>query len=169
MKTGKIPNGLASAMRAAGVGPTALGRLVGTSKQNIERWAAGHRVLKSTWAQKIAPHLQTTPEQLMLPDTVELPARIDPAEESAFYGLDPQPTERRLLLIQEATGIDIARFLGADNDDWGSIIGDASILSDMAANRIAIATGLPVAYVLSGEPRALTALLLSAKRGRLPA
>lgn len=53
-------------MAGAKVGPTKLAGLVDTSKQNVQRWAAGTRRLEPDWAQKIAPHLSTTAERLLL-------------------------------------------------------------------------------------------------------
>jgi SOS-response transcriptional repressor LexA len=68
MKKPKYPNGLKAAMDRASIGPTALGEAVNTSKQNITRWASGDRKLTVDWAQKIAPRLQTTPEELLIAD-----------------------------------------------------------------------------------------------------
>jgi hypothetical protein len=42
---GKFPNNLKRAMASAGVGPTELAGMSGTSKQNIARWADGERRL----------------------------------------------------------------------------------------------------------------------------
>lgn len=66
MTSGKWPNGLAEAMKRKGVGPTALSRAVGTSKQNIDRWAKQQRELTASWAMKLAPHLDTTAAALLL-------------------------------------------------------------------------------------------------------
>ena len=52
-------------MERVGIGPTELGEAVHTSKQNITRWAAGQRKLTVAWAQKLAPKLDTTPEELL--------------------------------------------------------------------------------------------------------
>lgn len=62
---GKFPNGLAAAMSKKGIGPTELARLSGTSKQNIDRWAAQTRKLPVEWAEKLAPLLDSTRELLM--------------------------------------------------------------------------------------------------------
>jgi SOS-response transcriptional repressor LexA len=61
-------NGLAAAMKRLGIGPTALAAEVGTTKQNIDRWARGERKLTVPWAEKIAPVLQTTAGELLLSD-----------------------------------------------------------------------------------------------------
>lgn len=53
-------------MDAKGTGLTELANLVGTAKQNIERWANGERALKPDMASKIAPFLDVTAAQLLL-------------------------------------------------------------------------------------------------------
>lgn len=70
MTQGKFPNGLQAAMDAKEIGPTALGRLADESKQNIDRWAKGLRRLQPEDAAKLAPHLDTTVQQLLLLDEV---------------------------------------------------------------------------------------------------
>lgn len=62
---GKYPNNLQAVMDREGIGPTALARKVGTSKQNIDRWAAASRKLPIEWAIKLAPALSTSPEHLV--------------------------------------------------------------------------------------------------------
>lgn len=66
MTKGKFPNGLREAMDAKNIGLTELARLVGTAKQNIERWANGERALKPEMAAKVAPYLDVTAAQLLL-------------------------------------------------------------------------------------------------------
>lgn len=53
-------------MTAKGIGPTALGKLVDESKQNIDRWANQTRRLNPDDAEKLAPHLDTTATELLL-------------------------------------------------------------------------------------------------------
>lgn len=55
-------------MAEAGIGPTALGRAIGTNKQNILRWADQTRRLRPEWAMKIAPVLNTSWTQLITDD-----------------------------------------------------------------------------------------------------
>lgn len=62
----KFPNGLRSAMKAAGIGPTALAELINESKQNVSRWANGERKLEPAVAKRIAPHLKVDATQLLL-------------------------------------------------------------------------------------------------------
>lgn len=62
----KYPNGLQEAMEAAGVGGSELARLIGTSRQNVSRWASGDRELLPPVAEQIAPHLKTTSAALLL-------------------------------------------------------------------------------------------------------
>lgn len=68
---GKFPNGLRDAMNAADIGPTALGRLADIPKQDIDRWARQERRLMPEAAAKLAPHLNTSANRLLLlPDGV---------------------------------------------------------------------------------------------------
>lgn len=64
---GKYPNGLQRAMDAKGIGPTALAAAVGTSKQNIARWADQERKLPMEWAQEISRKLDIDLTALLLP------------------------------------------------------------------------------------------------------
>lgn len=66
---GKFPNGLAVAMAKKGIGPTELARVAGTSKQNIDRWSAQSRKLPVDWAERLAPLLDSTREQLVFAKT----------------------------------------------------------------------------------------------------
>jgi hypothetical protein len=63
---GKFPNGLRDAMNAVDVGPTALGRAADLSKQDIDRWAKQERRLTPEIAAKLAPHLNTSANRLLL-------------------------------------------------------------------------------------------------------
>lgn len=66
---GNFPNGLKAAMQAKDIGPTELARLSGTSKQNIDRWAAGKYQLRRHHAEMLAPHLDVDPKSLIFHDT----------------------------------------------------------------------------------------------------
>jgi len=68
MNKGKFPNGLSAAMAAKELGPTALGRLSGDSKQNVDRWAKQERRLTPEDAARLAPHLDVTAADLLLLD-----------------------------------------------------------------------------------------------------
>lgn len=73
----EFPNGLKTAMDAAGKGPSELAAEVETNRQNITRWSKGQRKLTVDWARKLAPFLDTTPERLLL-DTASGPEVIRP-------------------------------------------------------------------------------------------
>lgn len=65
---GKFPNGLAEAMaRRPGVSQAALAKIVGTSQQQIGKLVHGEREMTALWAEKLAPTLRTSPEQLVFP------------------------------------------------------------------------------------------------------
>lgn len=64
----KFPNGLAKAMAAVPIGPTALARLLGETRQNVTRWRKGQRRLTPPMADKIAPHLGTSARVLLQVD-----------------------------------------------------------------------------------------------------
>ncbi|WP_421580847.1 helix-turn-helix domain-containing protein [Shinella sp. M31] len=87
MTKGKFPNGLRKAMDVKGVGLTDLAKLVGTSKQNIERWANGERALKPEMAAKLAPLVDATAAQLLLL----------PIEEGAATPSQPQPDKDAIM------------------------------------------------------------------------
>jgi phage repressor protein C with HTH and peptisase S24 domain len=65
---GKYPNGLADVL---GVRPNVtqaqLADAAGTSPQQINRLLQGERELTAGWAEKLAPTLRTTPEELVFP------------------------------------------------------------------------------------------------------
>jgi SOS-response transcriptional repressor LexA len=73
---GKYPNGLQPAMDAKGIGPTALAAAVGTSKQNIARWADQERKLPMEWAEEIARCLDIDLAALVLPQAGPLGAPL---------------------------------------------------------------------------------------------
>jgi SOS-response transcriptional repressor LexA len=105
---GKYPNGLQRAMNAKGVGPTALAAAIGTSKQNVARWAAQERKLPMEWAEKIARYLDVFLTSLLVPQAGPLGApliswvsagalkapsvviELDDAKMAYIHGLDPK-------------------------------------------------------------------------------
>ncbi|MBR0700148.1 helix-turn-helix domain-containing protein [Bradyrhizobium diazoefficiens] len=64
---GKFPNGLAEAMKRQGVGQTELAKATGTSQQQIGKLVHGEREMTAHWAEKLAPALRISPEQLVFP------------------------------------------------------------------------------------------------------
>lgn len=115
MTQGKFPNGLQKAMDLAAVGPTELARAIGSTKQDISRWAKQERRLQPEDAMKLAPHLNTTADRLLLlvrDDPIYDPR--DPADP------EPIPIETETLIGSEmerqGTGIaqlDVTAGLGA--------------------------------------------------------
>lgn len=55
MKKPKFPNGLDEVMTEAGMGPTAVAREIGESKQNVDRWRKGERRLQPEDALRLVP------------------------------------------------------------------------------------------------------------------
>lgn len=62
----KVQTPLAKAMVAAGISANALANEIGTSRQNVGRWASGAVKLPVEQAQKIAPILKATVAELVL-------------------------------------------------------------------------------------------------------
>lgn len=67
----KYPNGLAEALKGAGISAAELARLIDTNRQNISRWSKGERELPRDIAEQIAPILQTTAAALLLVSSEE--------------------------------------------------------------------------------------------------
>jgi len=65
---GKFPNGLAEAMkRRPDVSQAQLAKAAGTSQQQIGKLVHGEREMTAIWADKLAPLLDVTPEELVFP------------------------------------------------------------------------------------------------------
>src|SRR4051812_15012817 len=65
---GKFPNGLAAALdRRPGVSQGDLAKAAGTSQQQISKLLHGEREMTALWAERLAPALRTSPEQLVFP------------------------------------------------------------------------------------------------------
>jgi DNA-binding Xre family transcriptional regulator len=82
---GKFPNGLDAAMKERGYGSTRLAEEIGSSKQNVTRWANQSRALPPAWADKIAPVLGKTAAELLLVDSAPPERRVE---------LPPRPSRR---------------------------------------------------------------------------
>jgi transcriptional regulator with XRE-family HTH domain len=57
------------ARKSAGLSMAALGKKAGTSAQQIDRLEKGSRPLSRAWAERIAPHVGLTAQDLMFPET----------------------------------------------------------------------------------------------------
>ncbi|MFK0273683.1 helix-turn-helix domain-containing protein [Ensifer sp. NPDC090286] len=84
-------------MDAKSIGLTELARQVGTTKQNIERWANGERALKPEMAAKIAPILDVTAAQLLL-----LPDEAGPSDRSSTKSKDEKMGADALAALRAA-------------------------------------------------------------------
>ena len=128
---GKYPNGLATAMERLNIGPTALARLVQTSKQNVDRIADGERKLTVVWAEKFSPHLEATAEELMFPgrqQTLKVPllSWVSAGRLAAAEGVTNVDAKRHVNVADLPTGQWIALTVDGDSMDLvappGSII-----------------------------------------------
>lgn len=64
---GKYPNGLAGALKKRPMTQGELAELVGTSQQQIGKLLHGEREMTAHWAERLAPIVGSTPEQLVFP------------------------------------------------------------------------------------------------------
>lgn len=64
---GKYPNGLAAAIKARDLTPRRLAEVAGTSRQQVEKLVSGERELTAIWAERLAPALKVSPEELVFP------------------------------------------------------------------------------------------------------
>lgn len=71
------------------ISQAALAELVGTSQPQIKRLENGERKLTKEWAEKIAPHLNTTPEGLMFGVGTETPVNDVPKSDINAPIFDP--------------------------------------------------------------------------------
>ncbi len=95
---GKFPNGVARLMQKHSDGPTALAAAIGTSKQNVSRWAEQSRKVPTEMARKIAQHYKVDLADVLLPEAQVEP--LPPAIREAFMRIEGQLTaaEERALL-----------------------------------------------------------------------
>jgi repressor LexA len=72
--------------KAARLSQAALAELAGTSQPQIKRLEAGERKLTKEWANKLAPHLNATPEDLIFGDrTVPLVGHVGAGSKAHYY------------------------------------------------------------------------------------
>lgn len=93
-------------MDAKKVGLTELANLVGTAKQNIERWANGERALKPDMAEKLAPFLDVSAGQLLLLSEGAKAERSKETSKEEKMGADALASLRAALI---AYGVDKAQ------------------------------------------------------------
>lgn len=103
MTQGKFPNGLKAAMEAKQIGPTALGRLSGESKQNIDRWSKGERRLQPEDAAKLAPHLEVSVRDLLMLDQFGDDAATRPT--TRIVGRAGAATDGRVIFAEGQEGL----------------------------------------------------------------
>lgn len=65
MIKGKFPNGLAAAMKRAGIGITELAKRADVAKQNVQRHRDGERRLTREWAERYSPYVGESAERLV--------------------------------------------------------------------------------------------------------
>lgn len=145
MTKGKWPNGLAEAMSRKGIGPTALARLVGTSKQNIDRWAKEERELVAEVAKKLAPHLNTTADALLLlPDVPEAMVAGAVGAGGAIINVDEDMGENRRtipVLAGDLEGAGAVEIKGASLgpfEGWYAVMGRRATFTDQLYGRLCV-------------------------------
>jgi len=111
----KYPNGLEAALKAVDRNPTWLAKRLDTSRQNVARWAQGERHLSVEWAKKIAPHLKTTPDRLLL---VSVGENVRPPEMPAIGGLVRRTGDLNFPIYSAAQGDDRFDIFSADVMEW---------------------------------------------------
>lgn len=89
-------------MEAKNIGPTALGRLVGETKQNIDRWAKQERRLKPEDAALLAPHLDVAASELLLLDEPESESRVPTTQ---IAGRGGAATDGRIIFAEGQGGL----------------------------------------------------------------
>lgn len=145
---GKFPNGLAAAMKRAGIGPTELAEKVGTNKQNISRWADGERKLPPEWAKKISPAVGRSPADLLF-DMKYNPHEEPPGRDDFDYSTEEDRAP------DEAHGRTIPEFDVRAHGSYGGGM-DASgewtsgdITQEVNAHRPIARWGFPEAFIES--------------------
>jgi transcriptional regulator with XRE-family HTH domain len=96
MTEGPYPNHLGRFMREKGLTDPALARLLEISKQQIFNLRQGHRKLTVEWAQRIAPHLEVSWQELI---TGSGASPLDQAGAdllAAFYSMNQRDRETLL-------------------------------------------------------------------------
>jgi SOS-response transcriptional repressor LexA len=142
---GKFPNALAVLMKREKIGSTKLAGLVGTSKQNITRWANQSRALPPEWADKIAPFLRATAAELLLIDTT-----IRRVASSASIKIDKMQAVRvpmvswvsagKFVSQDSVSSADVQKYIIADlnpKGDWIALQGSGNSM-DLIAREGAI-------------------------------
>lgn len=82
-----MKNGIAIFRERAGINKAELARRVGTTRQQMGRLEADERELTVDWAEKIAPHLGCSAQDLLFPEM----ARIDLASFNNVFEVSRQP------------------------------------------------------------------------------
>lgn len=92
----------------AGLSKAELARRVGTTRQQMGRLEKDERELTVSWAEKIAPHLHCTPQDLLFPDSISTGARVTSPESAADLSdlplLSHSPVVRILAMAGEMAG-----------------------------------------------------------------
>lgn len=101
-----------AARRSKGLTMAALAKLVGTSPQQIDRLEKGARPMLKHWAERIAPHIGLTPQELIFPGSV--PAKLP--EDFAALDYDARKTAI-VAFLRELAGPEAAL-------EWAEILAD---------------------------------------------
>lgn len=128
------------------IGPTGLGRLIGESKQNVERWQKGQHKLVPDMARKIAPHLGVTAANLLLVATelFQVPLAGHVGAGGAIIDVEADTSEHRRYVdilagphedaaAAEVSGASLGQFEG-----WFAIFRDRGVFRDDLYGRLCV-------------------------------
>ncbi|MCK8788172.1 transcriptional regulator [Roseomonas sp. NAR14] len=148
------PNGLDKLMTSAGMDGQALADKVGTTKQQINKLRHGTRKMTRDWAEKIAPHLDACPAEVIgLPSCAGDPRPSDPRE-IEFY----EDLAWRLKVAVEAIDRqkgDIADSIGVSQSRMSNWITNQNKPDWFGVAKLCRRYGISADWVLLGELRGL--------------
>lgn len=153
---GKFPNGLGAAMSKKEIGVTELARLAGTSKQNVQRWADQSRKLPIDWAEKLAEHVDSTPEALIFQKAAKrrpVQKKSGPTTQEVYVfdsvpaGKLKQPTSQL-----ELEDIPLLVFSDLGRGDWIALTVEGDSMDRVAPNGARIVLNRDDRTLVSGKP-----------------
>lgn len=133
----EVTNGIRMFRERMKISTSELARRVGIGRQQMGKLERSKRKLTVEWANKIAPHLNTTPQELMFPNIAKADLNRFQSVFEIAGGSGPLPSEPSIsiqhdLMAKLAPGVSGKRLqlVLVDNDDMSKYVarGDAVIL-----------------------------------------